>query len=219
MLNRIAEYGPRTGAILEWLLPYLRDEPTRKLLVLSDRREHLIAFETGFRRAGIDSVGYYVGGMKQKDLDISATKRILLGTFAMASEGMNIPTLNMVLLATPKSNIEQSVGRILRQKKEERTVQPMIMDVLDDAFPECTGQWNKRRAFYVECGYMLRWQGQVEEMKVGHEDAEEAGGEKGKPLFVEEDDATPIAPVGRRSEIEDIITHVARGNALFVDEE
>ena len=116
MINNIAEYGPRTSAVLEWVVP-LMAEPSRKLLVLSDRREHLIAFETGFKTAGIDSVGYYVGGMKQKDLDVSSTKRVILGTFAMASEGMNIPTLNMVLLATPKSNIEQSVGRILRQKK------------------------------------------------------------------------------------------------------
>lgn len=219
MVNRIADYGPRTSAILEWLLPYLRAEPTRKLLVLSDRREHLIAFDTGLRRAGIDSVGYYVGGMKQKDLDVSAGARVILGTFAMASEGMNIPTLNMVLLATPKSNIEQSVGRILRQKKEERTVQPMIMDVVDGAFPECMGQWNKRRAFYVECGYVLRWKGETEEMRIGRDDGGEDEAEKGKPLFVEEDEGAPIAPVGRRSEIEDIITHVSRGNALFVDEE
>ena len=63
-------------------------------------------FDKGFRERGVDSVGYYVGGMKQAALDESAKKTVILGTFAMASEGMNIPTLNMVLLATPKSNIE-----------------------------------------------------------------------------------------------------------------
>jgi hypothetical protein len=94
------------------------------------------------------------------------------------------------------------------------------MDVLDEGFPECTGQWNKRRAFYVECGYMLRWAGQTEEMGAGRGDGGEGGEEeKGKPLFVEEDETAPIVPVGRRSEIEDIISHVRRGNALFVDEE
>jgi superfamily II DNA or RNA helicase len=75
----------------------------------------------------------------------------------MASEGMNIPALNTVLLATPKSNIEQSVGRILRLKPEERTVQPIIMDVLDTEFGECNGQWLKRRKFYRDCGYSIRW--------------------------------------------------------------
>jgi superfamily II DNA or RNA helicase len=225
MINRIAEYGPRTSAVLEWIAP-LMSEPSRKLLILSDRREHLIAFESGFKAAGIDSVGYYVGGMKQKDLDISAEKRVILGTFAMASEGMNIPTLNMVLLATPKSNIEQSVGRILRQKKEERTVEPMILDIVDAGFDECVGQWNKRRKFYVECGYMLRWFGETTEMKgtgVTEEDSE-AG--KGVPLFVDSDEEAPAAapPKKKRkknavaaAEAVDIISHITRGNAMFVD--
>ena len=162
MINNIAEYAPRTAAICDWIRPYM-DTAGRKLLILSDRREHLIAFEEGFRTRGIESIGYYVGGMKQKDLDISAEQRIILGTYAMASEGMNIPTLNMVLLATPKSNIEQSVGRILRQKKEDRLVQPIILDVLDTTFMECYGQWSKRRKFYKECGYSLRFMGEAEE--------------------------------------------------------
>ena len=161
MINQIADYLPRTNEILDWLAPYMA-EADRKLLILSDRREHLIAFEQGFHARGITSVGYYVGGMKQKDLDLSATKQVLLGTYAMASEGMNIPTLNSVLLATPKSNIEQSVGRILRLKPEERTVQPIIFDVLDSAFVECFGQWTKRKKFYKACGYAIHFRGEEE---------------------------------------------------------
>jgi superfamily II DNA or RNA helicase len=156
MINQIADFAPRTAAILEWICPLIK-EAGRKLLVLSDRREHLVALETGFKAAGLTDIGYYVGGMKQKDLDISATKHIILGTFAMASEGMNIPTLNAVLLATPKSAIEQSVGRILRLRPDERTVQPLILDVVDAPFRECLGQWAKRRKFYKECGYTVKW--------------------------------------------------------------
>lgn len=174
MINNIAEYKPRTVAILDWLTPIMKN-PERKLLILSDRREHLTDFETGFKARGLDSVGYYVGGMKQKDLDISAEKRILLGTFAMASEGMNIPTLNTILLATPKSNIEQSVGRILRLRPDERKVEPMILDVLDAAFMECYGQWNRRKKFYKECGYMLRWKGETVEMDKGPLEEEKKG--------------------------------------------
>jgi superfamily II DNA or RNA helicase len=156
MINNIANFVPRTTAMIDWVTPCLA-ETGRRLLVLSDRREHLKDFENGFRAKGIESIGYYVGGMKQKDLDTSATRTVILGTFAMASEGMNIPTLNAVLLATPKSSIEQSVGRILRLKPEERTIQPRIYDVLDTAFPECFGQWARRRKFYKECGYIVKF--------------------------------------------------------------
>jgi superfamily II DNA or RNA helicase len=110
--------------------------------------------------------------MKQKDLDASAEKKVILGTFAMASEGMNIPTLNAILLSTPKSNIEQSIGRILRLKPEERTIQPRIYDVLDTAFVECFGQWSKRRKYYKECGYNIRFAGAAEEEGAAEETAE-----------------------------------------------
>jgi superfamily II DNA or RNA helicase len=166
MINNIANFTPRTRDIVEWVFPYMQSDQSRKLLVLSDRREHLMQFEGLFRSHGIASIGYYIGGMKQKDLDTSAKQRIILGTFAMASEGMNIPTLNAVLLATPKSSIEQSVGRILRLKPEERTVQPIIFDVLDTVFVECLGQWNRRKKFYKECGYSVRWAGEAEEAEV-----------------------------------------------------
>ena len=162
MINNIANFVPRTLAIIDWVVPCL-SQAGRRLLVLSDRREHLKEFETGFKAKGIDSIGYYVGGMKQKDLDLSATRTVILGTFAMASEGMNIPTLNAVLLATPKSSIEQSIGRILRLKPEERTIQPRIYDVLDTVFPECFGQWGRRRKFYKECGYTVKFSTDADE--------------------------------------------------------
>jgi superfamily II DNA or RNA helicase len=180
LINKIAEYTPRTVLLVEWLLPCLRESADRKLLILSDRREHLTAFEGLFRHNGISSVAYYVGGMKQKDLDKSTEAQVILGTFAMASEGMNIPTLNAVLLATPKSSIEQSVGRILRIKPEDRTIQPLIFDVLDAAFVEFMGQWNRRRKFYKDCGYTIQWK----------KEGEDAVGEEARNVveFVEEEE-------------------------------
>ncbi len=182
MINQIADYAPRHAAVMDWVMGIM-ENAARRLLVLSDRREHLIAFETAFRARGVTSVGYYVGGMKQKDLDVSATRRVILGTFAMASEGMNIPTLNTVLLATPKSNIEQSVGRILRQKKEDRAVQPMILDIVDATFMECLGQWARRRKFYRECGYVVRWAGET----TTEIEAPATAAPVGVPMFVEDD--------------------------------
>jgi len=188
MVSNIANFIPRTRAIIEWVYPCLREEG-RKLLVLSDRREHLKDFEEGFKAKGCDSIGYYVGGMKQPDLDASATKKVILGTFAMASEGMNIPTLNAVILATPKSGIEQSVGRILRVKPEDRTIEHRIYDILDTAFPECFGQWQRRNRFYKANGYTVKFAGvgagatAAEPAEEADEATENSGGDC---LFVEE---------------------------------
>jgi superfamily II DNA or RNA helicase len=154
LLNIIAEDKDRTNLLSEWIAPILKEEH-RQTLILSDRRDHLDDFKACLITHGITSIGHYVGGMKQVDLNKSALCRVVLGTFAMAAEGMNIPTLNTILLATPKSNIEQSIGRVLRQKPEDRKCAPLILDVLDAAHVCCNGQLARRRKFYKSCGYQV----------------------------------------------------------------
>ena len=68
-----------------------------------------------------------LGGMKQKDLKATEGNTIIIATYAMASEGLDIKHLRTLLMATPKSDVEQSVGRILR---EEHT-QALIIDIVD----------------------------------------------------------------------------------------
>ena len=88
--------------------------------------------------------------MKDKDLKISENKKILLATYQMAAEGLDIKSLTTLILATPKSDIVQSVGRILREKHE----QPLIIDIVDqhDCF---ISQFNKRKIFYNEKNYKI----------------------------------------------------------------
>lgn len=75
------------------------------------------------------NVGKYLGGMKEKDLAEAATKQIILGTYSMAEEGLDIEGLNVVILSTPKSAIKQSVGRILRKEFYEE--HPIVIDIID----------------------------------------------------------------------------------------
>jgi superfamily II DNA or RNA helicase len=116
----------------------------------------LEAFDRELRARGIDSIGYYVGGMKTKDRNDSATKSVILATFSLAAEGMNVPALNCVALVTPKSRIEQAVGRIFRQKKEERAFHPIIFDIADTPHDICMKQYWKRRQFYKQCQYRIK---------------------------------------------------------------
>jgi hypothetical protein len=153
LLNQIADFKPRTKYLSERLVEFVKEG--RKLLILSDRLGHLNDFETEFKYAGITDIGYYIGGLKQKVLDEAEKKAVILATYAMAAEAMNIPALNTVLLATPKSNVEQSIGRILREKKEVRKYSPIILDVIDHQHHGCIGQYNKRRKFYKTCGYKV----------------------------------------------------------------
>ena len=54
-------------------------------------------------------------------------------------------------MTTPKSNIEQSVGRILRK---EHNIRPLIIDMKDDFVP-FKNQYNKRKVFYKKAKYEI----------------------------------------------------------------
>ena len=149
MINNICNYVERTDLIIEQLLPLYNEG--RCILVLSDRRNHLSDIEKILMKHDIEC-GYYVGGMKPQALRDAQEKNVILGTFSMASEGMDIPKLNTMILASPKSDIVQSVGRILRQKKETRKFIPLIIDI-DDDFSTFKNQSKKRLAYYNKCKY------------------------------------------------------------------
>ena len=98
--------------------------------------------------------GLYVGGMKQTDLKISEDKRIILGTYPMVSEGFDCPTLDSVILASPKSDVIQSVGRIMRKKPEDRDRQHLVIDVID-YFGNFAQQWETRKKYYKKQKYQF----------------------------------------------------------------
>lgn len=117
-----------------------------------DRIEHLKTMGKLLRDTGETSVGFYIGGMKEAQLKASESCRVILGSYSMSSEGMDIPSLNTLILASPKSDIEQSIGRILRRHHE--TVVPTVYDIVDN-FSIFRNQAMKRRSFYEKKEYDL----------------------------------------------------------------
>jgi superfamily II DNA or RNA helicase len=87
----------------------------------------------------------------------AATARIILASYAMASEAMNIKTLNTVILASPRKSVEQSTGRILRIRPDQREVPPIIVDIID-SHQMYQSQWRKRLEYYRKCSYQIeKW--------------------------------------------------------------
>ena len=99
-------------------------------------------------------MGFYVGGMTQKKLDESITKHILMGSRNMISEGFSEKSLNSIILVSPLADIEQSIGRIIRQPPNERTVKPLVIDIVDN-FSIFINRFNKRKAFYNKNQYNI----------------------------------------------------------------
>ncbi len=159
MINNICDNLPRTEMIVEITKKYHKEG--RNVLILSDRRGHLdliYKLLDGFSR------GFYVGGMKAAALRESQEKDILLATFSMAAEGMDIPKLDSVILASPKSDVEQSVGRVFRKKACDRDFHPLIID-LQDNFSMFKKQCDKRLKLYRQMKFTIFHNGEELEKK------------------------------------------------------
>ena len=156
MINNISDCIHRNNFINEIVkTEYMTG---RKILILGDRREYLNRTEKWIK-ANINPniVGQYVGGMKPAELRDSQEKDIILGTYSMASEGMDIPKLNTIVLASPKSDVVQSVGRILREKASVRKFHPLVIDFID-VHPNLgvfSKQCDKRIAFYKKSNHVI----------------------------------------------------------------
>lgn len=171
LLTKIVECPERNAHIAK-LIKEIAEEPQRRILVLSERIGHLEAIETLLKSSGL-TMSYYVGGMKEEEREAGArVSRILLASYAMASEAMNIKHLNCVIMASPRKKVEQSTGRILRVQKDQRQIHPLIVDIVD-SHGMYQGQWRKRAAYYKRCAYRIQVGDQDESETKEEEDSKD----------------------------------------------
>lgn len=154
MINAICAFPPRNEMIVDTIAEIKQHEPNRKILILSERRNHLQTLRQMIKARKLGSCGYYVGGMSQDELKKSESKDVILATYHIAAEGFDVPSLNTLILASPVSSIEQPVGRIQRQKPEDRQYVPLVVDIWD-TFSLFRNQGYRRMKFYQSNGYSI----------------------------------------------------------------
>ena len=149
MITDVVEM-PERNKMIEGVVRKLLETTRRHILVLSDRRLHC---QDLCSRFAPEDAGLYMGGMKQVELEESSRKRIIVATFSQAHEGLDIPTLDTVILATPKSDIVQSIGRVMREGGN-RAGHPPIYD-LRDHWGVLWAMYSKRVRVYRRGGYNI----------------------------------------------------------------
>jgi superfamily II DNA or RNA helicase len=150
MISKISNFGPRCDFVVRILRDLIQENPEKQIMVLSQIRGLLTDIHA--KISNDCDVGFYVGGMKQKDLQETEEKQIVLATYAMAAEALDIKTLNTLVMVSPKTDIIQSVGRILRT----RGLGKLIVDIID-THEVFQNQWKKRRTYYKKCGYGINY--------------------------------------------------------------
>ncbi|CAM9102729.1 unnamed protein product, partial [Ectocarpus sp. 12 AP-2014] len=124
----------------------------RHIIVLSDRRDHLKIMGKRLEETTGVEAGFMVGGMKPESIEAMSARKVIMATYAYCSEGLDIPSLDTCVFATPRSDIVQCCGRILRYHPSKKV--PRVIDFADDS-PVFQGQARKRLEYYTKLGAVV----------------------------------------------------------------
>ena len=150
MISKLCIFNPRTEFIIKILKDLLIESPSNQIIILGHNRNILKYIYDAISSRNICDVGEYLGGMKEKDLKESEDKQVVISTYSMACEGLDLKKLSTLIMITPKSEIEQICGRIMREKNGRK----LIIDITDNH--TCfKNQYIKRQRFYKKNGYKI----------------------------------------------------------------
>lgn len=127
-------------------------EPNHHHLVLTHRVEHIRTLHHMLHSIGVDAL--MINGKISKDEREhilhqmrEGKHKVLLATYHLAKEGLDIPILDRLHLATPNKNraiVKQSAGRIERSVDGKAT--PVVYDYVDVNINYCLGMYKKRKS-------------------------------------------------------------------------
>lgn len=136
----------------------------RKVLVLTERTEHLDAIKTAL--VGKVPPPFVLHGRMSKKQRASLiselnelppnASRILLATGKLVGEGFDHPPLDTLVLAMPvswKGTLQQYAGRLHREHATKTDVR--IIDFVDTGHPALRRMWDKRQRGYRAMGYRI----------------------------------------------------------------
>lgn len=140
------------------------EEKDQSCVILSDRLDQLKEIIALLPDDMQEKVGYIDGKMQskkakterakiQEDMRVGR-KMYLFGSYKIAREGLDIPRLSRLFMASPVKDpaiVEQSVGRI-RRVHESKTEIPVVYDFVDENIGMCCGIFKKRKTTYRKVG-------------------------------------------------------------------
>lgn len=146
----LANHYPRNNVMATFISAAYKKG--RIILFQSDLREHLETMFGLLVAKGIPpaDIGYYIGGLSSSAREVVKKRRVILATYQMTAEATDIPELDVLVLGTPKSDVRQIVGRVIRYLPGKK--QPVVFDVFDSTSSVFNGYWGSRRKWYESIG-------------------------------------------------------------------
>lgn len=154
LITDIANHSERNKFIINIIKDVMKED--RKMLVFSDRTAQCKKLDELFKKEITQKTSnIFIGEKKKEELQEALHADVIFATYGICKEGFDCPSLDTLLFATPKSDVIQAVGRILRKKN---TFHPIVFDIVDKQFGLLKGQYYKRKQYYKLKKYVIRGQ-------------------------------------------------------------
>jgi len=143
---------PQRNALLLQLVADALDQGRQRILVLTSFREHLLYLASELRKSVQTAELHGTASGSELAHARSAAVKVIVATYSFVEEGYDDDALDTLVLATPRSRIQQSVGRIERTRAGK--LRPLVLDLVDTWSIYARMRY-KRRAFYRSRGFEL----------------------------------------------------------------
>lgn len=153
LCNWFAKHRPRQKLISAYIKKAYKAD--RTVICFADTLKHLdFAFDC-LIDAGVKQkeIGRYHGGLTEAQLKAGAFKPIVLVTYKFTSVGTDFPHWDTAVFMTPKADVRQMVGRIVREAPDKKI--PLVFDFVDNHH-FLTNYYKSRKKWYSQKANIIR---------------------------------------------------------------
>jgi len=157
MMNSIAEDTLRNTFLVEIIQKLIKNE-RKKIIVVSALVNHCkflhdaIQTQLETEQEVKVSMCLMAGKFQNPSMAKDKSTRVVFATYSLLEEGYDDPALDTLVLCTPRSRIQQTIGRI--ERSHEGKLRPLVVDIVDE-FSFYPNMFRKRQAFYKSRGFLI----------------------------------------------------------------
>jgi superfamily II DNA or RNA helicase len=151
MITALSEDSVRNNMIVS-ILNHLATT-RHKIIVVSSLVQHCCVLAEAFQLKNPSvPVARMAGKFQDRELALARSTKVVFATYSLLEEGYDDIYLDTLVLVTPRSRIQQTIGRIERTHADK--LRPLVIDIVDpySVFPQ---MWYKRCVFYRSRGFLI----------------------------------------------------------------
>lgn len=153
LLNTLSKDRYRNAFIMKYI--YGSVKSGRQTLILTARIKHARYMYLNLRKKFLDTnILLFIGETAKNSIDKINDAQVIVATYGVAKEGIDIPRLETMFLALPisgKLGVIQCIGRLTRNVIKK---QPIVIDFVDST-GVCNAMGKRRMQIYNELGLVV----------------------------------------------------------------